>query len=193
MSQILLYLIISSSWQLYIKLVVLINSSWFLRRQKSDKFKDRIWLLICRDYPLTLFARILPMSKTEKVSCCLRLSSSCKAIIYYHAVSGLSVMRYFAWPTYIPTWVEKAYTFGAATPGFNSLILAPSVPSLGSTEPIELLCSASNISTTDSFCFVKQKQGTVEVFLQFLFTNMRSSAQRVRNENSTAIKAAMYP
>ena len=60
---------------------------------------------------------------------------------------------------------------GAATPGFNSLISAPSVQSLISTEPVELLCMASNISATDHFCFVKQEQETVEVFLQLLFTN----------------------
>ena len=73
---------------------------------------------------------------------------------------------------------------GAAAPGFNSLIPAPSVPSLISTEPVELLCRASNISSTDPFCFVKQKQKTVEAFLQFLFTNMRSSSQRAQNEYS---------
>ena len=55
-------------------------------------------------------------------------------------------------------------TVGAATPGFNSLIPAPSVPSLVSTELVELLCRASNVSTTDPYCFVKQKQDTVEVF-----------------------------
>ena len=77
-----------------------------------------------------------------------------------------------------------ASVIGAATPGFNSLISAPIVPSLVSTEPVELLCGASNISSTDSYCFVKQKQETVEAFLQFLFTNMRSSAQRAQNENS---------
>ena len=64
-------------------------------------------------------------------------------------------------------------TFGAATPGFNSLISASSIPSLISTEPAELLCRANYISSTDPFCFVKQKQKTVQAFLQFLFTNMR--------------------
>ena len=49
---------------------------------------------------------------------------------------------------------------GAAAPGFNSLIPAPSVPSLISTEPVELFCRASNISSTDPFCFVKQKIGS---------------------------------
>ena len=48
----------------------------------------------------------------------------------------------------------------AAAPGFNSLIPAPSVPSLTSTEPVELLCRASNISSTDPFGFVKQKKKT---------------------------------
>ena len=67
-------------------------------------------------------------------------------------------------------------TCGAATPGFNLLISAPSVPSLISTELVELLCRAGNVDTTDLFCFVKQKQKTIEVFQQFLFTNMRSSA-----------------
>ena len=56
---------------------------------------------------------------------------------------------------------------GAATPGFNSLVPAPSVPSLVSTEPAELLYRASSISTADPFCFVKQQQKTVEAFLQF--------------------------
>ena len=50
-------------------------------------------------------------------------------------------------------------TIGAAAPGFNSLIPAPSVPSLISTEPVEFLCRASTISSTDPFCLVKQKTG----------------------------------
>ena len=79
-------------------------------------------------------------------------------------------------------------------PGFNPLIPVPSVPSLISTKPIELLCRASNISTTDLFCFVKKKnRKTVEAFLQFSFTNMRNSAQRAQNENSTATKTATQP
>ena len=49
---------------------------------------------------------------------------------------------------------------GAAAPGFNSLIPAPSVPSLISTEPVELICGTSNISSTDPFCLVKQKTGS---------------------------------
>ena len=49
---------------------------------------------------------------------------------------------------------------GAAAPGFISLIPAPSVPLLISTEPVELFCRASNISSTDPFCFVKQKTGS---------------------------------
>ena len=73
---------------------------------------------------------------------------------------------------------------GAVTPGFHSLISTPRVPSLISTEPVELLCRDSNIRTADPFCFVKQKQETVEVFLQFLFTNMRSFALHSQNENS---------
>ena len=36
---------------------------------------------------------------------------------------------------------------GVAAPSFNSLIPAPSVPSLISTEPVELLCRASNINS----------------------------------------------
>ena len=59
------------------------------------------------------------------------------------------------------------YMCDATTSGFNPLIPAPNVPSLVSTEPVELLCKASNIRTTDPFCFVKQKQETVEVFLLF--------------------------
>ena len=63
---------------------------------------------------------------------------------------------------------NKFFSSGAAAPGFNSLIPAPSVPSLISTEPMELLCRASNISSTDPSCFVKQKrnQEAVEAFLQ---------------------------
>ena len=72
---------------------------------------------------------------------------------------------------------------GAATPDFNSLIPTPSVPSLVSTALVELLCRASNISNTDPFCLVNQKREMVEVFLQFLCTNMRSSAERAQNEN----------
>ena len=75
-------------------------------------------------------------------------------------------------------------TSGVAAPDSNFLIPAPNVPSLISIEPVELLCRANNISSTDPFCFVKQKQETVEAFLQFLFTNMRSSAQRAQNKNS---------
>ena len=52
---------------------------------------------------------------------------------------------------------SDGYTIGAATPGFNSLIPAPSVRPLVRIEPVELLGRASNISTTDPFCFVKQK------------------------------------
>ena len=78
---------------------------------------------------------------------------------------------------------QFAFQFcGAATPGFNSLIPAQSVPSLVSTEPVELFCRASNISITDPFCFVKQKQETIETFWQFLLTNMRSSAQRCKTK-----------
>ena len=72
---------------------------------------------------------------------------------------------------------------GAAAPDFNSLISAPSVPSLFTTEPEELPRRASNISCMDSFCFVKQKQETAEAFLEFFFTNMRSSSQRADNKN----------
>ena len=59
------------------------------------------------------------------------------------------------------------FTSPAAASSFNSLIPTPSVPSLIGTEPVELLCRASNISSTDPFCFVKQKQETVEAFLLF--------------------------
>ena len=75
-------------------------------------------------------------------------------------------------------------TVGAAAPGFNSLIPAPSLPLLISSEPAEWLCIACIISTMDPFCFVKQKQETVEAFLQFLFTNIRSSTQSAQNKNS---------
>ena len=58
---------------------------------------------------------------------------------------------------------------GAAAPGFNSLIPAPSVPSLISTEPVELLCRASSISSTDSFCFVNTKTGSGWNFLAVFY------------------------
>ena len=66
-----------------------------------------------------------------------------------------------ALPIALPNTITLVYkknsltlVLGAAAPGFNSLIPAPSVPSLISTEPVELLCRASNISSTDPFCFV---------------------------------------
>ena len=56
--------------------------------------------------------------------------------------------------------IVQAKKCGAVAPGFNSLIPAPSVSSLISAEPVELLCRTSNISSTDPFCFVKQKTGS---------------------------------
>ena len=75
----------------------------------------------------------------------------------------------------IPCWLMQLQSlieqltfhfFDAAAPGFNSLIPVPSVPSLISAGSAELLCRASNISSTDPFCFVKHKQETIEAFLQ---------------------------
>ena len=82
---------------------------------------------------------------------------------------------------------------GAAAPGFNSLIFAPSVSLLIGTELVELLRRARNIRTTDPFCCVKQKLKTTEAFFQYLFTNMRSFVQRAQNENSTVIKTVTQP
>ena len=84
------------------------------------------------------------------------------------------------------------YALGAAAPGFNSLIPAPSVPSLISTEPVELLCRTSNISSTDPFCFVNQKQETVEAFLQFIYkcAQLRPACAE---QKFTAIKATTQP
>ena len=81
---------------------------------------------------------------------------------------------------------------GTAAPGFNSLIPAPSVPSLTSTEPVELLRRASNNSSTDPFCFVKQKQETVETFLQF-FYKYAQLRPACAERKFTAIKAAIQP
>ena len=81
---------------------------------------------------------------------------------------------------------------GATTSGFNPLIPAPNVPSLVSTEPVELLCRASNIRTTDPFCFVKQKQETVEVFLLFFYKYAQLRPACVERK-FTAIKAATQP
>ena len=76
---------------------------------------------------------------------------------------------------------------GAVIPDFNSLVPAPSVPSLISIESVELLCRASNISTTNPFCFVKQKQETFEAFLQFLFTNIRRTKIHADKGCNTAL------
>ena len=81
---------------------------------------------------------------------------------------------------------------GAAAPGFNSLIPAPSVPSLIRTEPVELLCRASNISSTNSFC-VKQKQETVEAFLQLFIYKYAQLLPARAERKFTAIKATTQP
>ena len=39
---------------------------------------------------------------------------------------------------------------GEVAPGFNSLIPAPSVPSLISTEPVKLLCRANLVRSYDN-------------------------------------------
>ena len=75
----------------------------------------------------------------------------------------------------------------------SALCPAPSVTSLVCSQPVELFCRASNINITDPICFVKQKQETVEVLSQFLFTNMRSSAQRAQNENFSVINPGTLP
>ena len=84
---------------------------------------------------------------------------------------------------------------GAAAPDFNSLIPAPSVPSLTSTEPVELLCRASNISSTDPFCFVKQKrkQEAVEAFLQCFIYKYAQLLPACAERKFTAIKATTQP
>ena len=82
---------------------------------------------------------------------------------------------------------------GAATPGFNSWIPVQNVPSLISTEPVELLCRASNISSADSFCFVKQKQETVEAFLQFFIYKYAQLHLACAERKFTVIKGATQP
>ena len=71
-------------------------------------------------------------------------------------------------------------TIGAAAPGFNSLIPAPSVPLFISTEPVELLCRTSNISSTDPFCFVKQKTGSGSSFLAVFYLQICAAPPSVR-------------
>ena len=66
--------------------------------------------------------------------------------------------RRFHTSTPLTVLLYKFNVIVAAAQVFNSLIPAPSVPLLISTEPVELLCRAGNISTTDPFCFLKQKQ-----------------------------------
>ena len=82
---------------------------------------------------------------------------------------------------------------GAAAPGFNSLISAPSVPSLISTEPVELLCRASDISSTNPFCFVKQKQEAVEAFLQCFIYKYAQLFPACAGQKFTAIKTTTQP
>ena len=74
----------------------------------------------------------------------------------------------------IPCWLiqlqssMKQFSFrlyDAAASGFNSLIPAPNVSSLMSTEPVEWLRRASDISSTNPFCFINKKQEAVEAFL----------------------------
>ena len=79
--------------------------------------------------------------------------------------------------------------YGAAAPDFISLIPVPSVPSLISTELVELLCRASNISSTDPFWFVKQKQETVEAYLQFFIYKYAQLHPACAEQKFTAIKA----
>ena len=99
--------------------------------------------------------------KIGLINIAAELTSYITGINYWHKIDNKDI---------------KGDMTGAATPDFNSLIPASSVPSLASTEPVELFCRASNISTTVPFRFIKHKQDTVEIFLLFLFTNMRSSA-----------------
>ena len=82
---------------------------------------------------------------------------------------------------------------GAGAPRFNSLIPAPSVPSLISTEPVELLCRVSNISFTDPLCLVKQKQETVEDFLQFFIYKYAQFHPACAERKFTVIKATTQP
>ena len=82
---------------------------------------------------------------------------------------------------------------GAAAPGFNSSIPAPSEPSLISIEPVELLYRASKMSSTDPFCFVKQKQETVEAFLQCFIYKYAQLLPACAERKFTAIKATTQP
>ena len=74
---------------------------------------------------------------------------------------------------------------GAAAPGFNSLIPAPSVPSLTSTEQwscfVELVIVALRILSASSN--KKENRKRLKLSCSVLFTSMRSSSQRAQNEN----------
>ena len=102
----------------------------------------------------------------------------------------------------IPCWLIQLqssieqFTFqfyGAAAPGFSSLIPAPSVPSLISTVSVELLCRASNICSRDPLCFVKQKEETVEAFLQFFISKYVQLLPVCSERKFRAIKATTQP
>ena len=85
------------------------------------------------------------------------------------------------------------FTSPAAASSFNSLILTPRVPSLIGTESVELFCRASNISSTDPFCFVKQKQETVEAFLLFFIYKYAQLLPACAERKFTVIKAITQP
>ena len=98
----------------------------------------------------------------------------------------------------IPCWLIELQSsieqflfkfYGAAAPDFNSLIPTPSVPLLISSEPVELFCRARNNSSTNSLCFIKQKQETVEVFLQFFIYKYAQLRPACAERIFTAIKA----
>ena len=82
---------------------------------------------------------------------------------------------------------------GAAAPGLNSLIPAPSVSSLISTEPVELLCRASDISSTDPFSSSNKKQEAVEAFLQCFIYKYAQLLPACAERKFTAIKATTQP
>ena len=90
----------------------------------------------------------------------IKLTSKVTKVVSDNASSVVNHFKFSYHSLFCINMIMKLMAIGVAAPGFNSLISAPSVPSLISTEPIELLCRISNISSTDPFCFVKQKTGS---------------------------------
>ena len=79
---------------------------------------------------------------------------------------------------------------GVAAPGFNSLIPMPSVPSLISTELVELLCRASNVSTTDLSASSNKNRKRLKLSCSFFIYKYAQLRPACVERKFTAIKAA---